>query len=187
MSSTAYRSTVVVIGTAILLAIPLVAMQVTDEVAWTVGDFVFAGAILLGAGLAYVAATRRAGPQAYRWAVGVALAAALLLVWANGAVGLIGDEGNPANLMYGGVLAVGLAGAFVARLRAGGMARALFAAAAAQALVAVVALVYGLGAPVTDAVEIVGTNGVFVLLWIGAGGLFLAAAQEPRPDVEPEV
>ena len=55
-----------------------------------------------------------------------------MLVWINLAVGIIGSEDNPANLMYGGVLAVGVAGAVAARFRPGGMARALAATALAQ-------------------------------------------------------
>jgi len=165
----------VAVATAVILAIPLLAMQVTDEVAWTASDFLFAGVLLLGTGVTYVLATRGGRSTVFRWAVGMGLAAALGLVWVNGAVGLIGDEGNPANLMYGGVLAVAAAGAFVARLRAGGMARAMFAAAGAQGLVTVIALIYGLGAPVTGVVELLGGNGLFMALWVWSGGLFLMA------------
>jgi hypothetical protein len=53
--------------------------------------------------------------RAYRAAVGVAIAAAFILVWMNLAVGIIGSEDNPANLMYGGVLAIGIIGAVIAR------------------------------------------------------------------------
>lgn len=166
----------VVLATAVLLAVPLMAMQVTDEVAWTGGDFLFAAVMLLGVGTTYVLATRGGRSTVFRWAVGVGLAAALGLVWVNGAVGLIGDEGNPANLMYGGVLAVALIGSIVARLRPRGMAWAMFAAAGAQALVTIIALAYGLGAPVTDAVELLGGNGLFMALWVWSGGLFLVAA-----------
>ncbi len=168
----------VIIATAVILTIPLVAMQFTDEVVWTAGDFVFAAVLLLGTGLTYVVATRGGRATVYKWAVGVALAAALGLVWVNGAVGLIGDEGNPANLMYGGVLAVALIGSIVARLRPRGMAWAMFAAAGAQALVTLIALVYGLGAPVTDAVELLGGNGLFMALWVWSGGLFLVAGED---------
>ena len=49
--------------------------------------------------------------------------------------------------MYFGVLAVGMAGALIARLRPRGMARALFATALAQALVAAIALIARLGLP----------------------------------------
>jgi hypothetical protein len=50
---------------------------------------------------------------AYRFAVGLALTAAFLIVWMNVAAGLIGiEDDDPANLLYVGVLA--LHGAFVA-------------------------------------------------------------------------
>jgi len=35
-----------------------------------------------------------------------------IIVWINGAVGITGSENNPANLLYGGVLVVGIIGAF---------------------------------------------------------------------------
>ena len=57
----------------------------------------------------------------------------------NLAVGVIGSEENPANLMFGGVLAVGIVGAVVARFRPRGMARALVSTAVAQTTVGVIA------------------------------------------------
>jgi hypothetical protein len=53
--------------------------------------------------------------NAYRAAVGVALAAAVILVWLSLGVGVIGKDGDPANLLYVGVLAVGIIGAIIAR------------------------------------------------------------------------
>jgi hypothetical protein len=94
---------------------------------------------------------------AYRSAVGVALAAAFILLWLMGAVGIIGVEGDRADLMYFGVLAVGVTGALIARFRPHGMARALLATALAQALVAVIALIAGKHQdPVTSVPELVG-------------------------------
>jgi cytidylate kinase len=126
---------------AFLLLLPLLAMRISDEVVWDLADFAVAWALLVGAGLTYKLATRKAGNIAYRAAVGVAVATALILVWVNLAVGLIGNEENPANLMYGGVLAVGIIGAIIARFPPHGMARALFATALAQMLVGVIALI----------------------------------------------
>ena len=122
----------VALATALLLLVPLVAMQFTDEVRWDLADFVVAGALLFGAGLTYQLLARRTDNLAYRVAVAVAVLAALVLVWANLAVGLIGSEDNPANLMYLGVLAVGIVGAVAARFQPRGMARALFAMASAR-------------------------------------------------------
>ncbi|MFQ5744874.1 MAG: hypothetical protein ACE5HV_14985 [Acidobacteriota bacterium] len=166
---------------ALILLLPLVAMQFTDEVNWDVADFAVFGALLVGAGVTYELAARMTGDTAYRSAVGVALAAAFILVWVNGAVGIIGSEDNDANLMYGGVLAIGIIGAIIARFQPHGMARALFATALAQALVAVIALIAGLGPPENGPLEIVALNGFFFALFVGSALLFQKAARG-RPE-----
>jgi hypothetical protein len=166
---------------AILLLLPLFAMQVTNEVAWDLADFVFAGVLILGVGVAYELTVRMTGNTPYRAAVAVALAAAFILIWMNLAVGIIGTEDNPANLMYGGVLVVGIIGAVIARFRPDGMARALFAAALAQAVVAAIALIAGMQSPVSPAIEILGLNGFFAALWLGSAWLFRKAARKQAP------
>ena len=163
---------------ALILLLPLVAMQFTDEVNWDVVDFAFAGALLVGTGITYELAVRKTGDTAYRAAVGVALAAAFILVWVTGAVGIIGTESDDANLMYGGVLAVGIIGAIIARFQPHGMARALFATALAQALIAVIALAAGLGStgPIWP-LDILALSGFFVALFVGSALLFRKAAR----------
>ena len=168
----------IVLATTFILLLPLVAMQFTDEVVWTLADFVVAGALLLGTGFTYELVARTGGNIAYRAAVGIALAAALLLVWITLAVGIIGSEDNPANLMYFGVLAVGLVGAVIARLEQRGMARALFATAFAQALVPVIALTTsdasGWGSP--GMLGVFGLNTFFAMLFVGSALLFRRAS-----------
>ncbi len=154
-----------------LLLLPLVAMQFTREVDWTASDFVVFGVMLTIACGTYELAARMARNNAYQAAVGVALVAGFALVWINLAVGIIGNEGNPANLMYCGVLAVGIAGACIARFRAGGMARALVATAAAQASVAAIALAAGWANTLV-------ITAVFVALWLTSALLFRKAARE---------
>jgi len=166
----------VALATAFILLIPLLTAP-----AWTLFDFVFAGALIFGTGLTFVLAARKAGNIAYRVAVGVALAAAFILVWVTGAVGIIGSEDNNANLMYFGVLAVGIIGAVIARFRSHGMARALFATALAQALVAVIVLIFGLGLPWSPPLEILALNGFFLALFAGSALLFRYAAREQTP------
>jgi hypothetical protein len=167
-----------VLAAALILMLPWLAMQVTDQVRWDLADFGAAGALLVGTGLMYELAARKAGNVAYRAAVGVALAAALLLVWINLAVGIIGEPDELANVMYIGVLTVGIIGAVIARLQPHGMVRALFATALAQALVAVIALIFGLGSPVSGALEILALNGFFVALFVGSALLFRYAARD---------
>lgn len=125
------------------------------------------------------------GKHAYWLAVGVALAATFLRVWMSLGVGVIGADGDPANAMYLGVLAVGIIGAVMARLRPDGMARALFAMALAQAVVAGIALILGLGAPWSPPAEIVLLNGFFAALFVGSAELFRYAAREMPPPPSP--
>ena len=172
----AYRSVAgVALATAFILLVPLLTAP-----AWNLADFVFAGALIFGTGLTYVLAAK-AGNIAYRAAVAIALAATFLLVWLTGAVGIIGSEDNNANSMYFGVLAVGIIGAIIARLRPPGMVRALFATALAQGLVAVIALIFGLGLPWSPPVEILALNGFFVALFVGSALLFRYVAREQTP------
>ena len=163
---------------ALLLLLPLVAMQFTEEVVWDVADFAVAGALLVGTGVTLELTARKTGNRAYRAAVGVALAAAFILVWVNRAVGIIGNESNDANLMYDGVLAVGVIGALIARFQPNGMARALFATTIAQALVPVIALIAGMVPADESTYKIVGLNGFFVALWLTSTWLFRKAARE---------
>jgi hypothetical protein len=147
---------------------------------WTLSDFVIMSGLMFGVGLAYELIARKWRTTAYRAAVGVALAAAFLLIWINGAVGIIGSEDNPANLLYGGVLAVGLIGALIARFQPYGMARTLFATALAQALVPVIALIIWQPS-FAEAPGIVGVfvlNSFFAMLFVGSALLFQRAARQ---------
>ncbi len=73
------------IGTILLLLIPLLAMQFTDEVRWGLFDFIFMGILLFGSGLAYeFIVTRQGSTVAYRAATFIAVGTALALVWING-------------------------------------------------------------------------------------------------------
>jgi hypothetical protein len=173
----------IALATSFLLLVPLVAMQFTDEVVWNLADFVVAGLLLFGAGLTYELVARNMGSHAYRIATGLAVATGLILIWVNLAVGLIGSEDNPANLMYFGVLAVGIIGASIGHFRPRGMARALFATALAQALVPVIALiVWSPGVSSIEAfmgmVGVFGANTFFVVVFLVSAGLFRTAAEE---------
>lgn len=84
------RLIIIVLASIILLLIPLLAMQFTDEVNWTLGDIVIAGALLLGTGLMCELVIRKVKKINYRIAICVALLVLLLLVWAELAVGILG-------------------------------------------------------------------------------------------------
>ncbi len=177
------RWRIVIWGTAaFLLLLPLIAMQFTNEMNWDETDFIVFGAMLFGACGVYELAARMTPNFAYRAAVGVAVVAAFILIWMNLAVGIIGSEDNPANLMYGGVLAIAITGAFIVRSRPHGMARVFVATAVAQALVGVIALVAGLGSTGENWPRvIVVLTSFFAALWLVSAWLFRRAAREQPP------
>ena len=65
-------------------------MQFTDEVNWTLSDFVVAGALLLGTGLMCELVIRKINKIKYRIAVCVTLLVVLLLIFTELAVGIFG-------------------------------------------------------------------------------------------------
>ncbi len=80
----------IVITVALLLLIPLVAMQFTDEVNWTLSDFVVMGVLLLGTGLMCELVMRKVNNIKYRVAICGVILAALVLIWIELAVGIFG-------------------------------------------------------------------------------------------------
>jgi len=80
----------VIIGTSIILSVPLIAMMFTDEVAWDLSDFIVIGSLLLGAGLGYEFTANKVDRR-YRGVIAVVLAAFLLIIWMELAVGLFGS------------------------------------------------------------------------------------------------
>ena len=80
----------IMLTAALLLLLPLIAMQFTDEVNWNVFDFVVAGVLLFGTGLICELVLRKIKKTKYRVAICAFILAALLLVWAELAVGIFG-------------------------------------------------------------------------------------------------
>jgi uncharacterized membrane protein len=72
---------------AALLA-PAVAMQVGGDVDWTASDFLFAAVLLIGGGLLIELVVWKAKSRALRIAAALTVVAVVLLVWADGAVGI---------------------------------------------------------------------------------------------------
>jgi hypothetical protein len=161
----------------VILLLPLVAMQFTSEVNWGFGDFVVMGALLGGSGLVLELATQKSASLSYRFGATFAVAAAFLLVWVNLAVGFLGDEGNPANLMFLGVIAIAIFGAIVARARAAGMSNAMLIAAGAQVLAGATGLATGWASPGSEGIyEVVLGTGLFTSMWLLSAWLFRKAA-----------
>ncbi len=164
-----------------LLLIPAAAMLFRVEGwAWGPGDFLAMWIFLVAAILAYkLLASKAAGNRAYRVGAGLGLATGMILIWINGAVGVIGSEENPANALYFGVLAIGAIGTAIARLGPVGMARTLFATALAQFMVPVIALFFWRSDFSPGVPQVFGLNFIFVLLFAGSALLFQYAGNRP--------
>lgn len=145
---------------------------------WTASDFIVAGAMFAIVGGSFELAVRASGSLSYRLGAAVALATAFLLVWINLAVGIIGSEDNPLNLLFFGVIALGLAGSLAARFRAAGMALAMTIAAAMQALIGLAVFVLGLAATEPPGpVGLLALIEVFALPWLVSAWFFRSAAR----------
>lgn len=104
----------------------------------------------------------------------VAIGGMLLLFGANGAVGIIGSESQPANRLFVAVFAVWLVGASISRFKAKGMTYTMFMTAIVQLSMPFVALVIyptlSWGAAGMMGVFIL--NAFFALVFIFSGLLF---------------
>ncbi|MDD4352421.1 MAG: hypothetical protein PHU71_05635 [Candidatus Gracilibacteria bacterium] len=160
----------------LILLIPL-AMQFTDEVQW--GEALAYSLILLALGGIYeLWQWLKTHSKMYRLAFGIGLAGIFLLGWVSGAVGIIGSENNPANLMYWAVPAVGLVGSLISRFKPRGMAHTLFAVALVQILVPVYALLVWPAQSSWGNAGVIGVfilNSVFAMLFVVSAVLFRRA------------
>lgn len=84
------RIIIIVSLVAFLLLIPIVAMQFTDQVSWTLFDFLIAAFLLLSAGFTIDYIIREVKGNKYRIALFLAILATLLLIWAELAIGILG-------------------------------------------------------------------------------------------------
>ncbi|MDP3908108.1 hypothetical protein [Novosphingobium sp.] len=155
----------------VVMLVPVIARLTLAEMNWDTFDFAVFGAMLLAGCLGFEVVLRLGTANtAYRIAACLAIGGAFLMVMANLAVGIIGNENNPVNLLFFALLALGAVGALTVRFDAAGMARVMALLAAAQALL-------GVGLAVTGA----GFTPVFtlfyVLLWLAVAALFRKAGR----------
>ena len=154
-----------------LLALPAIGMWLDRPgLHWTPLDFIVMGLLLATACGLYELGARLSGNRAFRAAFGLAALTGFLTIWVNLAVGMLGSEGDQANLMFAGVLAVAAVGSIVARFRPVGMARAMALAGLAQLAVVGVAVAAGGYRPHELAL-----SACFVLPWFVSALLFAKA------------
>ena len=76
---------------ALLLMVPLIGMQMTEEIQWSGFDFLVAGGLLLSVMFALDLVVRKVPKLNHRILLGALVALAFLLLWAELAVGIFGS------------------------------------------------------------------------------------------------
>ena len=90
LSRTFYRSAVrVSLGVAVVLAVPFVAMLISDDVVWSLADFAVAGVLLATIGVALELAVRKTGNLATALGIAAVGVAAAIFGEADDAPGLV--------------------------------------------------------------------------------------------------
>tara|TARA_R110002051_G_scaffold283677_2_gene345558 strand:- start:1033 stop:1323 length:291 start_codon:yes stop_codon:yes gene_type:complete len=85
------RLNIMLLTAAGILFVPLLAMQFTDQVNWTVADFMVAGALLMITSVLIELVLRKVTATKYRIALCVTLLVGLILILIELAVGLFGS------------------------------------------------------------------------------------------------
>jgi dipeptide/tripeptide permease len=86
------RVKVILLSIVFLLFIPLIAMLFTDEVKWSLADFIVAAVLLFGTGLLCELILRKVRSKKQRIILCFIILALLLLTWAELAVGIFGTR-----------------------------------------------------------------------------------------------
>lgn len=159
-------------GAAALFAIPVIA-RLTVNIPWTGSDFVVWGVMLAVAASACELALRLSRNNFYRAGMVLAAGAGFFTTWVNLAVGIIESELHDWNLLYFGVLAIGILGAPIMRFRSDRLSLLLVCMAIAQVIVGVVAFFVSLpGHPEGWLFSI-----FLTAVWLACAWLFGAAAR----------
>ncbi|MFN3850533.1 MAG: hypothetical protein ACK4NY_13945 [Spirosomataceae bacterium] len=88
------RLTIILAIAGLILLLPLVAMQFTNEVKWSISDFIIAGCLLFGTGAAIEFTLRKIKQLNYQVLAVAAILLVLLLIWAELAVGILPNVGR---------------------------------------------------------------------------------------------
>ena len=80
-----------ILAAELVLLVPLIATMFTDEADWNIADFIIVGVLLAGIGFAAQLVISGLKNNNQQVVIGIVLAGAMLLIWAELAVGIFGS------------------------------------------------------------------------------------------------
>lgn len=171
------------LGIAAVLLIPLIAKFTVPDFGWSNGDFIAAYVMMFVPSLAFLVISHTAKNNEYKYALALALLGAFLMIWIGGAVGIIGTEDNPANVVFFWVLVTGFLSSCLSMFRPVGMSRAMFLTAAAQVAAPIVAYFIwpptdGAGAWDPNILGVFGISYFFAAMFLVSAILFKRSAEQ---------
>ena len=84
------RLVIIILIVLAFLLVPFIAMQFSDEVNWSLSDFVIAGLLIFGTGVLIDFVLRKTKKTNYKILAIIAIALIFLLIWVELAVGIFG-------------------------------------------------------------------------------------------------
>lgn len=91
MTTQKQTSVVIYSAVAVILSIPLIAMQFTNEVNWTASDFLIMGVLLFATAFAVDLVLKKVKTFKSRLILVLGIVALLMIIWAEMAVGIFGS------------------------------------------------------------------------------------------------
>lgn len=159
---------------ALLFLVLFLAMQVTDEVAWSTTDFVVAAVLLYGALGSYSLVIRLSNNSATRAGFGFGIGGTLVMLWANGAVGFTDSDADGAYLV---LIVLAAVGAFLVKFQPLKMMYTMISVVVGHAFIVYGAYAAGIVPPHNSLMQLTG-----IVLLFGAPFVVAAAFFKKEAD-----
>ena len=173
----------VAVVTVLLLMVPFIAMQFSQEVDWSFSDFAIMGSLIFITGLAYVLLTRFAKNWMLKIAFAITIGITFFMIWANLAVGLIGAGPHAGNLMYIAIYLIVAIGTLKYYSNPKKMSNVALTAIGGLILLTLIAFMAGMqNYPASSTSEILIVNGFFIVPYAIAAVLFMEAGKKAKAN-----
>ncbi|MBC8345405.1 MAG: hypothetical protein ISR82_01800 [Candidatus Marinimicrobia bacterium] len=107
----------------------------------------------------------------------LAIINSFLLIWVSMGVGVIGADGEPLNIIYFGVVSIWIITGAIYKFQPKKMVKALTGTAIAQAIITIIAITMKWGYPYSPALELLGLNGFYIVLWLWSASFYRIASK----------